>query len=276
MAGEGKHHDELPQEEQSAGLNPWRDIALVIMFLTRLPVPVPGHATRPLGSAAWAFPFAGILTGGVGGGAFFGAIRMGLPLTVAVMSGLAASIVLSGALHEDGLADAVDGFGGGTTREKKLEIMRDSHIGAYGVLALIFSVGLRTAALAAIAAQNGPQTVFAAFLAAGIFTRGLLPGVMVVLPHARRDGLSKNAGRPGVAGTIVSVSLGIIGAVAAFHSGYQAVVIPMLGAVGAALVLCLIAWRQIGGQTGDTIGAAQQVSEITFLIGLSITLGAGS
>ncbi len=269
MTVEGKHRDDSPRTD--FGL--WRDIALVITFLTRLSVPITGHANRPLASAAWAFPIAGILTGGVGGSVFYGAVLLGTPLLIAVTLGLAASTLLSGGLHEDGLADVTDGFGGGVTREKKLEIMHDSRIGAYGVLALIFSVVLRIAALVAIAQQAGMQAVFAVFPAAAVFSRGMLPAVMAVLPNARADGLSKGAGRPGVAGVIISLSFGVMGAVLPFHSSYQTVVISVLGAVGAVFVLCLIAKRQIGGQTGDVIGAAQQIGEIAFLVVLSAALG---
>ncbi len=269
MTTEGKHGDDIPPTD----FNPWRDIMLVVTFLTRLPVPITDHAIRPLASAAWAFPIAGIVTGGVGGAVFYGAVLLGTPLLVAVVLGLAASVLLSGGLHEDGLADVADGFGGGATREKKLEIMHDSRIGAYGVLAVIFSAGLRVAAYAAIADQAGMQVVFAAFLGVGILSRGLLPAVMMALPIARTDGLSKSAGRPGVAGVSISLTLGLIGVVLPFHARYEPVALAVVGAGVAVFVLCLIAKRQIGGQTGDVIGAAQQIGEIAFLVMLSAAFG---
>ncbi len=269
MTVEGKHGDDTPPTD----FNPWRDIVLAITFLTRLPLPMDDLAFRPLARAAWAFPVAGIMTGGVGGGVFYGAVMLDTPLLIAVALGLAASIMLSGGLHEDGLADVADGFGGGATREKKLEIMHDSRIGTYGVLALVFSVGLRVTAFTAIAEQAGVQAVFAAFLAIGILSRGLLPAVMTALPNARENGLSKAAGRPGVAGVAVSLVLGFIGAAIPFHANYGPVAVAVSGAVAAVFVLCLIAKRQIGGQTGDVIGAAQQVGEVAFLIVLCISLG---
>ncbi|NQV44624.1 MAG: adenosylcobinamide-GDP ribazoletransferase [Rhodospirillales bacterium] len=273
MTLESKHHSETPNEAPATGFNPWRDVVLVITFLTRLPLPLSGHAARPLASAAWAFPFAGVLTGGVGGGIFLGAVFLGLPLVISLILGLMASVLLSGGLHEDGLADVADGFGGGSTRDQKLEIMHDSRIGAYGVLALIFIVSLRITALFAIGAQSSTQIVFVVFLTSAIFSRGILPAVMAALPPTRVGGLSKEAGRPGVGGVIVAFLLGVAGALVPFCSDYQPVTIAMLSAVGAVIILGLIARRQIGGQTGDVIGAAQQIGETAFLVALSVAIG---
>lgn len=273
MAPKGKRNDDTSTDVPAMEFNPWLDLTIVVTFLTRLPFPAAGHAYRPLAKAAWAFPFAGILTGGVGGGVFYGAFLAGTPLLIALILGLATSVLVSGGLHEDGLADVADGFGGGTTLKKKLAIMHDSRIGTYGVLALIFGISLRLTALVAIAAAAGPQATFAAFLAVGIFSRAVLPAVMAALPNARTDGLSKDAGRPDAAGVIISLTLGLIGAIAPFHGNYQLVAVAIPASVAAVFILGLIARRQIGGQTGDVIGAAQQVAEIAFLIALSVTLG---
>ena len=273
MTIESKHHSEAPNETPATCFNPWRDVVLVITFLTRLPLPLSSHAVRPLSSAAWAFPFVGVLTGGVGGGIFLGAVYLGLPLLIALILGLMASVLLSGGLHEDGLADVADGFGGGSTRDRKLDIMHDSRIGTYGVLALIFSVSLRITALFAIGSHSPTQIVFAVFLTSAIFSRGILPAVMAALPLARTAGLSKEAGRPGVGGVSVALFLGAVGALAPFCSDYQPVIIAMLSAIGAVLVFGLIARRQIGGQTGDVIGASQQIGETAFLVTLSVAIG---
>jgi len=273
MAVESKHHNEAPNEASSTGFSPWRDVVLVITFLTRLPIPLPEHAVRPLAAAAWAFPFAGLLTGGVGGGVFLGAACLGAPLAASLLLGMVASALVSGGLHEDGLADVADGFGGGTTREQKLAIMHDSRIGSYGVLALIFSVSLRIAALFAIGTQSSGQVVFAVLLSAAVFSRGLLPAFMAVLPSARKDGLSEGAGRPGATGAIVALLLGTAGALLPFYSAYRPVIIAILGAIGAVTVLGMVARRQIAGQTGDVIGAAQQIGEISYLVILSMALG---
>ena len=269
MPVEGKHQEATAP----TGFNPLRDVMLVIVFFTRLPMPFVSFSSGSLATAAWAFPFAGVLTGGVAGAVFYGTFLVGAPLLIAIILGFVASVVLSGGLHEDGLADVADGFGGGVTREKKLEIMHDSRIGTYGVLALVLSVGLRVAALLAIAQQAGPSTAAAVFFAVGICTRGFLPFVMRALPHARSDGLSKGAGRPGIAGTGMAVILGGLGAMVPFHADVFPVVVALFAAGCGVIVVCIIAKRQIGGQTGDVIGAAQQLGEVTALIVLSVLLG---
>src|SRR5690606_40192087 len=111
---------------------------------------------------------------------------LGLPSGPAAALALAAAMLMTGCLHEDGLSDVADGIGGGSTRERKLEIMRDSRIGSYGTAALVISLLLRWSALAALA---GPAQVFAAFIAAHCASRALPGALMHVLPPARADGL---------------------------------------------------------------------------------------
>ncbi|HEY0836205.1 MAG TPA: adenosylcobinamide-GDP ribazoletransferase, partial [Azospirillum sp.] len=131
----------------------WLDeIALATVFMTRLPIrlrldpEVDLHAR----SMGW-FPLVGAGVGLLAGGVYALTVWLNLPPTAAALLALAASAWVTGALHEDGLADVADGFGGGRSRERKLEIMRDSRVGSYGVLAVVFSVGLRASALAALA-----------------------------------------------------------------------------------------------------------------------------
>src|ERR1019366_4569859 len=109
------------------------------MLLTRLPVGWFSGTQAPAGiaDAVWAFPIAGAVVGGIGGGVFWGCSALGLPPAVAAVWTLVATLLVTGALHEDGLADTADGFGGGRTREQKLEIMRDSRIGSFGALAVM-------------------------------------------------------------------------------------------------------------------------------------------
>jgi adenosylcobinamide-GDP ribazoletransferase len=237
------------------------DVQAAVAFLTRLPVGAPGG---PLARACWAFPIAGLLVGGAGGGVFAAADAAGLSSLVAALLAVAAMVVASGALHEDGLADTVDGLGGGATPERKLEIMRDSRSGVFGVLALIFSVALRAAAIAAIA---DPVAVMAALLMASALSRGLLAGMMRALPLASKDGLAAAAGRPGPGVVWSAAGLGGTVAVALFGpaAGIGALAI---GVVGVAVVAGLARW-QIGGYNGDTLGAAQQVAEIGVLIVIS-------
>ena len=237
------------------------EIRLALMLLTRLPV---GRlaAPRPLSSAVWAYPLAGALVGGLTGAALHLALRAGLyPLPAALLA-LAVSVLLTGAMHEDGLADVADGFGGGTTRERKLEIMRDSRIGSYGVVALVLALGLRAAFLSEL-----PATGLGAHLAGlGALSRGLLPGLMLSLPPARSEGLGQNAGentRPAqvLAGLGLAVAIGL----ATLPCFLAIATIMPLAAAGTGL----LAWWQIGGFTGDTLGAAQIAAEMAGLGGLS-------
>ncbi|MFT4960036.1 MAG: adenosylcobinamide-GDP ribazoletransferase, partial [Paracoccaceae bacterium] len=150
------------------------DIAVALVLLTRLPLPaLPDHAFRRQAYASWAFPLVGALVAMIAGGIGWGAFRLGLPLAAAAGILLGVQIILTGAMHEDGLADSVDGLWGGFSRERRLEIMKDSAIGTYGVLALILSVGLRWVALTALIPLG-----IGAVLAAAILSRAVLPFIM--------------------------------------------------------------------------------------------------
>ena len=142
----------------------WRDTRLAAAFLTRLPLAPEGAGSgKALADAARAFPIVGAAVGLAAGAALSVASWLGLHPLACALVGLAVAALVTGALHEDGLADVADGFGGGRTRAAKLKIMRDSRIGAYGVLALVFSVGLRAAALAGL---PGPGSAVLALMAA--------------------------------------------------------------------------------------------------------------
>ena len=238
-----------------------RDLRIATAFLTRLPVHPPEGS---LAEACWAFPLVGLLVGLVGGAVFGLGQWFGLPALPAALLALAATAAFTGALHEDGLADTADGLGGGNSPERRLEIMRDSRSGAFGVLALVFSVALRAAALAAVA---DTPAVIAALMAAASLSRGLLPAMMHILPLASGSGLAVAAGRPerGAAWTA-----GVCGAAAAliltgFDAGLGAIVLCAAAVAG----LAALARRKIGGYNGDTLGAAQQVGEIAVLIAVA-------
>ncbi len=241
----------------------WRDdIFLALGFLTRLPLgAAPDRALGSLAQASWAFPLVGVLIGVLGALAFKVAALLGLPTLVAAFIAILATILVTGGLHEDGLADTADGFGGGTDRESKLAIMRDSRSGAYGVLALLFSVGLRSAALAAIA---GGGSVLAALIAAHAVSRGALPLVLRGLEPARSDGLGAEAGRPE---PTIAWTAGVLGAIAALLAlGLWSGLLALLFAGAAMALVAALARRQIGGYTGDVLGAIEQTGEIVVLL----------
>lgn len=240
----------------------WSEAQLAVAFLTRLPV---GSTDRiepgALARAGWAFPLVGLVVGLAGAFTFAITDRLGLPVLAMGLLAVCATVLTTGGLHEDGLADTADGLGSGKDRDQTLAIMRDSRSGAFGVLALIFSVGLRVAALAAL---PDTRVAAAALLAAHAASRGLLPSLMLWLDPARADGLGADAGRPSAATATIAALIALIIAIVAldFGRGLVAIALAALAAAG----LALIARRRIGGYTGDVLGAAQQVAEITMLV----------
>ncbi|TPN18643.1 adenosylcobinamide-GDP ribazoletransferase [Mesorhizobium sp. B2-3-3] len=242
------------------------DVALCLVFFTRLPLPVLDFRGRGLAAAIWAAPVAGVVVGLIGAIVFATAERFGLAMGPAAALGLISTVITTGCLHEDGLSDVADGFGGGKSRGRKLEIMRDSRIGAYGAVALALSLLTRWNVLSEFA---DPTQALFALVAAHAASRGLLGAFMHLLPPARSDGLSAGAGPVSLDTAIAGAVLGAIPLLLLGPGGAIAALI-LLGLLFAAFhALCL---NQIGGQTGDTIGALQQVSEIAVLLVASVAL----
>ncbi len=254
-----------------------QDAALALVFLTRLPLPAIGPLNGPLaeGAAARAtgwFPLVGALVGLAGGAVLALAAALNLPPLAGALLALAATVRLTGGLHEDGAADVADGFGGGRDTARKLEIMRDSRVGSYGVLALVFSVAIRAAALAALPV---PAAV-AALVAAGALSRCALAALALALPPARRDGLGAAQGRPARSTVLLALVLGIAVAAAALWGIALPGAVPaaaVLAALAAVWAMAALARRQIGGQTGDVFGAAQQLAEAAVLLTLAALAG---
>ncbi len=238
------------------------DLRMAASFVTIVPVasskPVEDGAVA---RATWAWPAAGLVVGLAGGAAYAVASKLGLTPTMAALLALGTTIFVTGALHEDGLADTADGLGGGRTRERKLEIMRDSRIGTYGGCALLLSLGLRWSALAAIA---NPWAVTLALCAAHAAARAGVPAFMFLVPPARRDGLSASAGLPPGRSVAIAFALGTLALTLALGSGKALVSLILLSLAG--LIVARLAIRQIGGQTGDILGAFEQTGEILILL----------
>lgn len=250
----------------------WNDLQVAAAFLTRWPVfaapaaedyaedteALPDGALAP---ATRAFPLVGFCVGLAGAVILAAARWLGLGNLVAAALGIGTVIALTGALHEDGLADAADGFGAGRDRDAKLTIMRDTRIGAFGMLALILSVILRVGALAAI---PGTLSAGAAMIAAASLSRAVIPAVMANLEPARLQGLAVSAGKPPQDRVIAAGLLGALFVLLLLgpFTGF----IALLCGVGAASALALFAKKQIGGYTGDVLGAIQQITEIAVLL----------
>lgn len=243
-----------------------RDLAVALMLLTRLPLPrLPDAWFADQGRAAWAFPLAGLAVAAPAAALAWGAQALGAGAWVAAGLCLAVQVTLSGAMHEDGLADTADGLWGGADPARRLEIMRDSRIGTYGVIALILGLGLRWGALAALLGAGH----FWAPVAAAMLSRGLMPSVMAALPSARRDGLARGVGA--VSWPVAALALGLgVGAMALVAG--SAAVPAVLAAALAVAGLARQARARIGGQTGDILGAVQQLAEIAALVAMQAAL----
>lgn len=232
-------------------------------LMSRIPVRVDTErATSRSARATWAYPLAGAILGAVAGTVAWGLGSLGLPPMIQAIGALTTSVIITGAMHEDGLADSADGLWGGWTTERRLEIMKDSRTGAYGVIAIALSLIWRTALLSIVIGASNPILLLAAL---GALSRSAMAPLMAFLPNARKSGLSSAVGAPSRLTAIASAALGLVIAWPILGP------IPCLIAGLTALFWAAIAIRKIGGQTGDILGASQQLTEITALIALAAT-----
>ena len=232
------------------------DIHASVVFLTRLPAPEWRH-DRPLSAAMWAFPLAGVLVATVAGVGYAVFAAVGCPPVVAAFATVAALVLVTGGLHEDGLADFADGAGG--AREKRLTIMADSRIGAFGATALIVSVGGRAASIAAI---GDAVAVLGALVAAAAVSRAAMPVLMAAMKPAKNDGLAAKAGRPAVPVWASGLAVAVVFAILAVPGGWAGC---LVGAAAGAAATGWAAHRILGGHTGDVLGATQQTAEFLSL-----------
>lgn len=242
-----------------------RDLKIAIVFLTRWPLRLEGRVgIVDLASVVHCFPLVGIAVGALGGLVYLAASYLHLPSLPAVVLALGAMAIFTGALHEDGLADTADALGALPDRERALEIMRDSRIGSFGALALIFVVTGKIGAL--VNYWDGLQVV-AALVASATLSRALMPAVMFLQPSARGRGLAAEAGRPRPERVLGALAIGTAVAVLLLPAS-EAITALMAGG----LVAAAVAWalgRAFGGCTGDTLGAVQQLAELAFLLALA-------
>jgi adenosylcobinamide-GDP ribazoletransferase len=248
------------------------DARICLIFFTRLPVTWPEDLPRERITRAFqAVPIVGLTIGLIGALAYWLAFTaFAGDLHISATLAVAAQVFATGAFHEDGFTDFFDGLGGGQTRSAKLEIMRDSRIGTYGSAALFFALLLKIFFLANIAQ---PIYVGLCLIISGTLARVALVHVMTILKPAAEDGASAEAGQPTkFEATTATVMGGIIAGVALLAAFQLGVLMPALGAIGGAVVgaamIGLIAHRQLGGQTGDALGASAIAAELGALGGL--------
>lgn len=240
----------------------WIEIKLAFAFLTRLPCSMEPGERLEIGNAAWAFPIVGIAVG-LFSGSIYIAASLALPALPSAILAMIAAILATGALHEDGLADVADGFGGGTSRDDKLRIMRDSQVGSFGMVALIATFVLTASAMATVPAE---ARILAWFAAISACSRTAMVIAMALLQPARSDGLGRTAELD--LGWRFWIAIALAACVALMT---VPVLIPATALISA-LVL-LLAKRQIGGQTGDVLGMTQKVSECACWLAVAMQMG---
>lgn len=253
------------------------DIVTALRFFSRLTIPklpweTDPHAAPDFARAARAVPLAGALIGTIGAVALALASLLGLPATATAICAVAALILVTGALHEDGLADTADGFGGGATRERKLDIMKDSRIGSYGVVALILALTMRVTIIAEIMTRFGLLSAAVALIGAGAVSRLAALWLPYRLPPARSDGAAVAAGAPSDAAFLQASLSAVVIALAVLWpvAGLGAALGCLLAALGIAAGMAYLSRRQIGGQTGDVAGATQQLADLAILVSILV------
>lgn len=236
-----------------------------VQFLTRVPTPaLKGFETDWITRAARYFPLVGQGVGAISAGVFILGFHVWGSGVAAVLA-LAAGLLVTGAFHEDGLADTADGLGGGQTAQRRLEIMKDSRIGTYGVCALVVALGLKATMLASVSAQVGALALLAAHGAG----RAAAVIVMRVTPYAPSGEPGKWKPTPMGVRTSEAVAALVIALWPLLLLPMPAVGLGLaLGSV-AALALARTSIRLIGGHTGDVLGAVEQVFEVGFLLGVA-------
>lgn len=236
---------------------------VAVQFLTRIAVkPFDDFETAWLDRSAKYFPLVGALVGVIGGTVIVAATAF-LPQPLPMLLGLAAAIAVTGAFHEDGLADTADGLGGGQTREQRLEIMKDSRIGTYGTIALITMLAIKATAMT----QIGPIQMVFAFIAAHAAARLASIIAMRLMDYAGdRDTAKAKPLATSITGgeLAIAVVLGILPGLLLLS--FVTLTISLGVAAIAAFVVARKAQRLIGGYTGDILGAIEQVFETAFLV----------
>jgi adenosylcobinamide-GDP ribazoletransferase len=269
--------DQLPPvpsvETKAPALRPFAELVHALKFLTRLPVPFSKTIDPPpLNQTMRMFSIAGGLIGVLIAAVLLTGKLAQLPPLLSAVFAVAAGLLATGALHEDGLSDTADGFGGGTTRERRLDIMRDSRIGAYGALALIVAIAARTAAYASLI-EFSAITLLTIIVAAQSFSRALVVDMLWATPPARPNGLSAFAGQPPRAVAMFAITVGLLLTLAAgYFSRFENAILALALGLAATAAIRWQAMRLIGGQTGDVCGAAQVTCEVMMLTAFLATL----
>ena len=240
-----------------------------LRFFTRLPVPAwVGHSAEQLNRAARYFPLVGLIVGAIGAAVTIAAVHI-LPPGPAVLLGMVATLLVTGAFHEDGLADSIDGFGGGWTREDVLRIMKDSRIGSFGAIGISLALLTKFEALAALV-ESVPQasTFLLVSIAAHGVSRLASTTLIYFLDYARDDDSSKSKPLATGMGTGELAIAALCGLAPCFWLPPAQVLVALALVALVTVLAARYCVRRIGGYTGDALGATQQLTELAFYLGL--------
>ncbi|UTW55936.1 adenosylcobinamide-GDP ribazoletransferase [Kordiimonas sp. SCSIO 12610] len=267
---EGASENESENQDNS-GFNPYiivEDIAAAMMLLTRIPVPWRKISERPpnLSRSTWAYPIVGLIIALIGASVYAVISQLNLSPLLAALIAILAMVFTTGAFHEDGLADMADGIGGGMTKDRKLEIMRDSRVGTYGAVALILSILIR----AEILADLSYIVAIVALVVAAPLSRSMIVLALFFLPPAREKGLGTVAGEPPQAAMIASLILGCFPLILLGMWLPVSIVLVLTASFLGLIIVSRIAMKAVDGYTGDILGSIQQVSEATIMIAILI------
>ena len=263
---------EIP--ERRGHIRPFAELLHSLRFLTRLPVPFTRTLDLPpLSQSMRLFPVAGAIIDAIVAASLWSLASLGIGSLLSSALAVCIGLLITGALHEDGLADTADGFGGGKTRDQRLAIMRDSRNGTYGTLALVMAMITRVALFETLVDLE-PLALISVFAACAAFSRALMVDLLWATRPARNDGLSVFAGTPGRNGAAFAI---ITAAGLTLATGLQLRPESGLLALAAGLAVTALMRRMtvklIGGQTGDVCGAVQVLSEIAMLTAFAATIG---
>jgi adenosylcobinamide-GDP ribazoletransferase len=271
-----RYWTDVMRHAPGAGREWLADTSAMLAFMTVLPVRRTSTEADGLTRALRAAPVAGLVVGLIAAAVL--ALTQSFDLTglLGAVLAVAVTVGVTGALHEDALSDVADGFGGGTTRQRKLEIMRDSRIGTYGACALALVLMTRVAAIAGLlGGPGGTGAAVAAVIASAVLSRTACVAVLHFLVPARSDGVGAQAGTPAPEifhqAVIVGAAIAVISLWAG--AGFGAAVVAAACAAGAAWAMIALARTQIGGQTGDVAGACQQAVECAVLVAAAAAVG---
>jgi adenosylcobinamide-GDP ribazoletransferase len=249
-----------------------KDILHLLSFFTI--IPIKSNTKTKLSKSLYALPLVSLIIGVIAAIPLLTLSLINMPNLIISIITIFTLILVTGALHEDGIADFMDSFGGAKSKNKKIEILSDSNIGSYGTIALILSILTRIIALYLILESSGILSAISALLAVSVLSRTSMLHILATLPAVKKSGLGHSATMPEKNILIFSYSLSIliISLLTIPAFGFLGLFFVISSGILASLLVTSIAFKHLGGQTGDVCGSVQQISEILIYLSLLIII----